>query len=105
MLGQPKQIGGKKQKAGRDRVEISIHLREAGCVLSTEARLVEGMRGYEKGTEGKEIGRKEKWTEEERDVVEWWDEMGRVYGRDGRSGTRVECGSFSIFSRWQTRSI
>lgn len=32
--------GGKKQKAGRDRVEISIHLREAGCVLSTEGRLV-----------------------------------------------------------------
>lgn len=32
--------GGKKRKAGRDRVEISIHLWEEGCVLSTEARLV-----------------------------------------------------------------
>lgn len=32
--------GGEKQKAGRDRVEVSIHLREEGCVLSTETRLV-----------------------------------------------------------------
>lgn len=40
--------GGGKQKAGRDRVEISIHLREEGCVLSTEARLVQGISLYEK---------------------------------------------------------
>lgn len=31
---------GGVQKAGRDRVEVSIHLRGKGLVLSTEARLV-----------------------------------------------------------------
>lgn len=31
---------GGERKAGRDRVEVSIHLREEGCILSTEARLL-----------------------------------------------------------------
>lgn len=41
-------MGRKKQKAGRDRVEISIHLREVGCFLSAEATLAPGKSVYEK---------------------------------------------------------
>lgn len=39
---------GGEQKAGRDMVEVSIHLREEGSVLSTYARLVQGISVYEK---------------------------------------------------------
>ena len=50
--------GGAKQKAGRDRVDISIHLKEEGCVLSTEAILLKEISVYENGTEGQEKGRR-----------------------------------------------
>lgn len=85
--------GGKKQKAGRDRVEISIHLKEEGCVLSTEARLLWEISVYEKEVKMAPKGRR--WGGEEAGEDTEREEWG---GRE--RGMRM----MSIWRRWTPRT-